>query len=61
MSKTKKAEKKILKFVGRKRTNIRLTKVIRKNPDLPMTFAIWNLVNKGELKRTRQRGIYARG
>ena len=61
MSKTAKAQKIILRTIGRTRSPVRLNKLVRKyRGKLPMTFAIWNLVSAGELRRTRQRGMYVR-
>ena len=64
MSKTKKAEKIIQKWIkkhARRRESFRLNDIVRKHRrKLPMTFAIWNLVSASELRRT-VRGHYTRG
>ena len=56
VSKTKKAEQKILKAL-RKRGVVKLRKLMSKYPDLPITFGLWNLRTRGEIKR-RARGEY---
>lgn len=56
VSKTKKAEQKILKAL-RKRGVVKLRKLTHKYPSLPITFGLWNLRTRGEIKR-RARGEY---
>jgi hypothetical protein len=55
-SKTRQAEEKILKAL-RKHGIIKLRKLTSKHPDLPITFGLWNLRTRGEIKR-KARGEY---
>jgi hypothetical protein len=62
ISKTKRAEKLIMKFAKKQREPFRLNLLFsRYRAKLPMTFAAWNLRQSGDLKRTKQRGFYVRG
>ena len=55
-SKTRRAEQKILKAL-RKHGVVKLRKLTAKYPELPITFGLWNLRTRGEIKR-RARGEY---
>lgn len=61
MTKTEKAERIIAKLLQR-RSVISLRDDITpafRGKDLPMTFAVWNTVKRGDMRRVG-RGVYAR-
>jgi hypothetical protein len=62
MSKTRKAEKIIMRFARKQRGPFRLNQITRKyRGKLPMTFARWNLRQRGELVRVKPRGFFTLG
>jgi hypothetical protein len=62
VSKTKQAEEIILRLINRRHRPVNLSADIKplfKGRDLPITFAIWNLVRRGDIKRIgRGSGLY---
>ena len=58
MSKTKKAEQLVLKKLKRSRKPAQVNELVTKHRGkLPITFALWNLRSRGEIKRVK-RGYY---